>query len=279
VFIRQHAYYCDFGTDAEACLSQRPATARAGLERACDELGRSRRLHLNPRSTLLAAAAVRRCLEGLGGGGHVAIEKLPVFFACGTGLGAPALYVLAAVNAGVDADDLESALFSPAGPHMADTVRYTEPMLGGLIAQLSGLKGENRSLVGTSAGAIALRQAARMLASGRTQEAMVVCGESLAEWPDERRTAPSRSGPSEIGCAFYLSTRPSPGCTRLVGPESGGCRASAVPPFAYFEAANAPANLCWALEQSASPTATFAERDRHGREWIYGIRSAWAGAA
>lgn len=273
MYVERYAYYCDYGADADRCLGGERGPAGKGWELAFTRFGNKRVASVAARSAILATSAVLRCTQDAGAQAAVsaeAVANLPIFVASGTGLGFSAHFARALVDAESGDRSLEQVLFSSDGPHVIEGLRYSATMLAGLIAQFTGVRGENRSVTGCSAGLLALRQAERYLQAGRSTHALVVCGESLIEWMPERAIALGGPGPREIGCAFLVTSTPRTGAARLQLDPVSSLEPSP-PPFAHFEAANAVANLCWALEQESGQVHLFAETDFNGKRWNYGL--------
>jgi hypothetical protein len=267
MYIQRYAYFCDAGGDRERCLSGDPQPGGAGWEQARDRLGNKRVAAAAARSAVLATAAALRCLEGYEAQGG--IEQLPLFVACGTGVGFPAHWLDALAKLPASDRGLEDAVFSGGAPSVIECLRYSSTVLAGVIAQMTQIRGENRTLSGRGAGLLALHQAERFLKSGRASEVLVVCGESLIEWAPAGR-APGLPTPREIGCALLLTRQPHDVCARVDLHEKADT--GLVPlPFRHFEAANSHAALCWALEQQQRGHHLFSEPDSRGRPCLYGI--------
>ena len=271
MYLRRHAYYCDYGVDADRCLAG-VGDPNRGWELARARFGNKRVAGLSARSTVLATAAVLRCTEDYeaGAGDGRRLAELPLFVASGTGLAFAAHFARALANAGSTHRSLEAAMFSGSGPHVVECMRYSVPIVTGMISQLTGVTGENRSLSGNNAGLIALRQARRFLHSGRASEVLVVCAESLIEWSPEQATAAEEPRPREIGCAFIATLAADRAIAQLHLDEVG-LPAARRRPFAHFEAANACANVCWALEQEGASLQLFEEQDLNHRCSRYGV--------
>lgn len=269
MYVERHAYYCEHGFDSDRCLSAPVRESGAGWELARAQFGNNRSAALAARSAVLATSAVIRCTEGLAeddAGRRVPLE-LPLFVASGTGLGFAAHFAHTLSEARSDVS-LEEALFAGGGPLVTEVLRYSAMMLAGMVAKFGGIRGENRSLTGANAGLLALRQAERYLRQGRATRALVVCGESLAEWGGHV-LRPQQPAPREFGCAFLVTQSPHSARAKVYFdcvPRSD-CRPA---PFEHFEAVSAPASLCWALEQD-TPSEAFAETDIYGQNWSYGI--------
>jgi hypothetical protein len=245
VFVQRHAYLCELGSDAERCLTRDFVDGPAEPGLAAATIGDRKAVKRMSRATSLATAAARRVLAG----GPAVAPDLALFVAAGTGISSAAPMLEALVDS--DGDDIVSAMFAGHGGNVLDYLTYSVNMVGGTIAEHTGIHARNATYVGASAGFLALRAALRLLGAGRARQAVVVSGESLQERGlSARAPAPL---PREIGCALWLSTTRPAGDAWTI--RLGAQPASRPARFTHFEAANALLNLCWAVELAGSDRA------------------------